>query len=631
MDLQALYDLKERLEYAAIAGTGLLPEDFRLKRAVEALAPLAAASPVFAKLSASAQALLTAPAEERGKTLLDVLSLVNAVAYTQGAVNVPGELKPLEPASGSYVQAPYSLLQPLLAALQETGSGRMAKIQACWETHPEYFRDFRVLPHVVNALGDPYGELSELICDILRSQGMSVIPFLKDGFDGKGKREMVRRVQLIETIAGAQENRFYLSALEGAEKEVRCALIYALRHEEANAQKLAELCQTERGSGKKAAHWTLAKLSSASAWAYWDSLAEKDLKQAVSYMPRSPARQAGDLAAKALNRWLTVYEETSPAEITKEDADYLQTLLFALLGKTGAAVCGAYRRMAALGTSLDSVGCQADGKTTPLRLRAAEDRLETFPFSQAIAMILRRSILFNPAPELIALAGELSRRQAAYQITEATAALLSGTAAEALEAAEPWLKTSGLILKKRPRESADALRLVLQDIRWSESVGKPVFCLSFSDPAAGKLSITCPIREPLDRRWYQYLASPGGNEDTDAFLFLFLDPQNAALRQQLGQYFYKRALVVNDNRSYLPWLKKCRWTNCRGLMEAYCMHNKASSWMLINYLEAMPGCPEDRAAEAERVLGLVRNKQIQVGSWYPDQIERRIAALRGQL
>lgn len=40
MDLQALYDLKERLEHAAIAGTGLLQEDFRLKRAVETLAPL---------------------------------------------------------------------------------------------------------------------------------------------------------------------------------------------------------------------------------------------------------------------------------------------------------------------------------------------------------------------------------------------------------------------------------------------------------------------------------------------------------------------------------------------------------------------------------------------------------------
>ena len=35
-NLQPLYEIKERLEHAAIAGTGLLAEDFRLTRGVEA-------------------------------------------------------------------------------------------------------------------------------------------------------------------------------------------------------------------------------------------------------------------------------------------------------------------------------------------------------------------------------------------------------------------------------------------------------------------------------------------------------------------------------------------------------------------------------------------------------------------
>lgn len=42
MKLQPLYDVKARLEQAAIAGTGLLGEDFRLQRAAEGLKPLAA-------------------------------------------------------------------------------------------------------------------------------------------------------------------------------------------------------------------------------------------------------------------------------------------------------------------------------------------------------------------------------------------------------------------------------------------------------------------------------------------------------------------------------------------------------------------------------------------------------------
>ena len=49
MNLRPLYDVKERLEQAAIAGVGLLAEDFRLSRAAEQLKPLAGASPVFGK------------------------------------------------------------------------------------------------------------------------------------------------------------------------------------------------------------------------------------------------------------------------------------------------------------------------------------------------------------------------------------------------------------------------------------------------------------------------------------------------------------------------------------------------------------------------------------------------------
>ena len=47
MNLQPLYILKERLENCAVAGVGLLDEDFRLKRAVEQFMPLAGAAPVF--------------------------------------------------------------------------------------------------------------------------------------------------------------------------------------------------------------------------------------------------------------------------------------------------------------------------------------------------------------------------------------------------------------------------------------------------------------------------------------------------------------------------------------------------------------------------------------------------------
>ena len=46
MNLSAFYELRERLRTAAIAGTALMGDDFRLRRAVEQLAPLEQASQI---------------------------------------------------------------------------------------------------------------------------------------------------------------------------------------------------------------------------------------------------------------------------------------------------------------------------------------------------------------------------------------------------------------------------------------------------------------------------------------------------------------------------------------------------------------------------------------------------------
>ncbi len=630
MDLHALYDLKERLEHAAIAGTGLLQEDFRLRRAAEALAPLASASPVFAKITAAVQALLNAPADQRGKKLLDALSLVDAVAYTQGTVDVPGDLKPLERGCGACVQASYGQLQPLIAALRGTGSGRFSQIRAAWEAHPEHFGDFRVLPYVVQALGDPYGELSDLIFQILRSQGTAVIPLLKSGFDGKGKREMARRVELIEAIAGAGENDFYRSQLEGAEKEVRCALIYALRHDEANAQKLLELCQTERAAGKHAAHWALAKLESPAVWDYWGKLAAKDPDQAAEYMTLSTAPRAGELVAGAVDRWLDEHPPKPSAPMTAKDAARLQDLLYALPGKSGGTVCRLYRRMAALDTAMDAAAYTGpNGQTMALRLRSAAGEAE-MPFSRAVPLVLRRSILLHPAPDLVELAGELSRRQAVYRIPEITAALLTLPAAQAYDAAEPCLKTAGLVVRKRPQESAFIVSQALRDIRWDEKRGELAFQTAFADPAGGSIPVSRPIQEPLDRRWYRALTAVGGDEQTDACLAALLYPEDAALCRTLGEYLYKRALTVSNNRNYLVWLRCCGWTECRGLLESYCKKNRASTWEVMELINRLPGGPGAAADEAERVLKLAREKKIAMGAWNPTHIERQIAALREQ-
>ncbi len=216
MDLQPLYEVQERLEHAAVAGTGILNEDFRLKRAREGLAPLAAASPVFAKISAGLEALLAAPPEKRGGALLGVLALVDAVVYTQASAGMAGELEPLPHGVGTCQEVSYGQLRPLLEALTGTGGGRYNLIKEAFANHPEYFADYRVIPALVAGLGDSYGELADLNADILGRQGPGILPLLEAGFDPAGGRGMARRVEVMSRAAGAQANDFFLAQLPQA-------------------------------------------------------------------------------------------------------------------------------------------------------------------------------------------------------------------------------------------------------------------------------------------------------------------------------------------------------------------------------------------------------------------------------
>ena len=91
MNFGVIYELRDRLESAAVAGVGLLGEDFRLKRAVEQIAPLAKASPVFGRIYEMGCRLMESSQEERGFLLLDVLALVDAVLCTQGSLLKEGQ------------------------------------------------------------------------------------------------------------------------------------------------------------------------------------------------------------------------------------------------------------------------------------------------------------------------------------------------------------------------------------------------------------------------------------------------------------------------------------------------------------------------------------------------------------
>ena len=318
--LQPLYEVKERLESAAIAGTGLLGEDFRLRRSAENMKPLAAASPVFAKISSGLESLLAAPAEQRPTLLLDLLGLVDAVAYTQGSCGMSGELEDLPTAGGTYQQISYGQIQPLLTALTTTGSGRMEIIQSTWEAHPEYFTDFRVLPTVVAGLGDSYGEIAELNTQILKKTGSAVLPMLQADFDPAGGRAMARRVEVAAAVGGPEATPWLREILPEAKKDVRTAALLALGVDRANTGMLLELAKLERGKNRDAVLEALAKQDGEAVQKFWAAELKKN-SCSVKFLRDTDTEWAAALVASGLRELLERMAAAGgpiPAEVQTE-------------------------------------------------------------------------------------------------------------------------------------------------------------------------------------------------------------------------------------------------------------------------------------------------------------------------
>ena len=339
--LQPLFDVKERLEAVAIAGTGLLGEDFRLQRAAEAMKPLAAASPVFGKISAGLDRLLSAPAEDRAGFLLDTLALVDAVAYTQGRSGMEGEIVPLTADGGAYIQISRGQIQPLLTALSTTGGGRMEIIQSVWEDHPEFFGDFRVMPAVVAGLGDGYGEIAELNAKILKKAGPAAMPLLKQGFDPAGNRAMARRVEVIAAIGSAGTTEWLKEILPQAKKDVRPEVIRALGMNQDNAALLLDLAQRERGKNRDAALDALARLDGEDIEAFWKAeLAQNE--GSVDFLQAARTDWAGALVAQGLTGRLENFIAQGEKVETKENNE-LSRWLAAMAGKTGPSAVAFWR------------------------------------------------------------------------------------------------------------------------------------------------------------------------------------------------------------------------------------------------------------------------------------------------
>lgn len=588
MDITPIYELKTRLRAAMIAGTNLISEDFRLKKAAESFAPLAASSPVFAKINAMTQKLLE---EKSPECLLDTITLVDSVLTTLGTTEVKGEIESLPDngISSVVVSAPYSQLSTIIDALTLPGSGQYNTIVDARENTPEIFRDYRVLPALVKGLDASYSELANVVEQIIKDIGKEMIPLVKKGFDPKGKKEAVRRVHIIEELCGAQENGFYLEQLENAEKDVRMALIYALRHDEKNIDRLIELTKTEKGKPKAAALAALASFDNERIVDFFNEYAKKKPVDVLKTISRISSKWSSELTARLIDT-LLVDDRGNKITLSQSARDDVKLntkagffdLNSALWGKWGADIEKFYREY--------------------------EDK----KWYMQMSVRLGDSIIVTKDKSLTALAIELnnkSKMKGCYDYAETVARFVNGEdCTEWLKKQVHELKLKSAVNKKAVFES-DLLR-VLKMIHYTDGgyvmTEKHFIDVSGVDERWEHLSI--PVTQDMNAVTDILLKNP--SEYYHVVLAEWIDPNDREYCDKLGNYFVNE-FMKNPDTYLLSIIRKTGTKNVKGLARAYFNEETTLSQFGTRYFfENLPGDKDFKLAEAREIIELFRKGKL---------------------
>ncbi len=611
MDITPIYELRTRFRAAAIAGTGLLSEDFRLKRAAEAIQPLEAASPVFAKIGSLTRSLFSAEPSEREGILLDAITLVDALLCTQGEVAVSGELQelPIRSRGSAVSNAPYSDVKMILDALTNSGGGRYSYLKEMHDTRPELFGDYRVKPAMVQALGASYAELADDVEKWLTEMDESILPLLQKGFDPKGKKEMLRRVKVIDSIAGAGANDFYRQQLPDAEKEIRQALIYALRNSPENRELLLSLVKTEKGNAKKMAYCALACQEGEEAEESIVKLMEKNLGDGLTALSASETDWASELVQKGICELTAKFEDriksgknflADHAKELTEDMSLLNCYLWALQGKNPKVVCDCVRKVAALA---QDPALQNLRLTMDLPHGNYNSKTKGSTMANMLGGVLQDYVTTHPNEEVFSLAVEL------YQTSCKTSAGKDYFAAALLAKLFSEADCSGWLREELAREKhsplSEQLPLILETLCWSEErknwiLQKWCYCPAFDC----RLRYLRELRQSVRGDFVQVLMDSGRMERV---LGNCIPAGDEEYEQTVMDYYYRQALRGNAEFYCMAQLRNHNYPKCEGLAVQYVKRkSQLSMWELKGLLNNLPGSSEAKRTEGREVLKLIK-------------------------
>jgi len=234
MSLALIEESAKEVRRLAIAGSPLAVGDFRIKKLIAPLEQAGAKVPVFAQVAKAISDLADGTEAESATRLLALSTLLNAILYTQGQTTTAAPFTDLESfaTNCTSTRTTARALKPLIAALTNSGGGRFEIIKSACERGA--FNDLRLIDPAIQALGDSYTEMADLVAEkILPVYGPGIVPRLKLGIDLKGKKSDARRLIVMHKVDPAGTLELCKAALEDGSPEVKAAAVECLgKHEE---------------------------------------------------------------------------------------------------------------------------------------------------------------------------------------------------------------------------------------------------------------------------------------------------------------------------------------------------------------------------------------------------------------
>lgn len=607
MGIPVIEELKSRLHRAAIAGTVLLQEDFRLKRAIEQLEKPAAANPVFKKMYEQGMALVNKTAKCPQEELLDLIALVDAVLVTTAAKAIEGEIVPLQgsvpeetflQADGSYKkQYRYSELMPLYQALTTKGSGRYEIVETAFKEKSGVLQDIRLRKPLIAGLADSYSEMVDLVKNILLEFGEEVILDLKQDFEFDGKSDMVRRLEVIEQIAGAKENEFYCTVVEKGKAQIRQRAIYALRLDKANIDRLLALLDTERGNVKKTVLSAFAQLQDERVNEYFKTYIKKNGKAISNYLILNDSEAVSDAAAEWIEKMNDMLKDAGGGSKTKEQLTLIETALAGMVNKTSLRMLQVLEHvpLKKLRSLKDLYGRAKDYRDLFLvQLAKTAIMTENQAYKEFVYKMLKENMEYFPAAFLLALRYDPDH---AYDLIEFCQTEKQKEAA-----------LSNMLLHK----ALSHLHYHSED--HSYYLECSVLIETGFDPSSATDSNIIPTAEvkkkldlKLDIRILQFVMKELNQDPW--ILGQFLDKED---KQQLALYqeYYRKNAMLGVNYKYFMALKDFENTDWRGIFCAYVRDLDFSyHYLILSEYKKLPIAPEEKIQELTDSLEILNSSK----------------------